>query len=204
MQEIIQFIVGFILAMTVNWRMSLILVSTTPLTFGNYMIMSTISTIITRRINRLTKHSASVSNEITGCIRTIKSMAGEEKEIERFKEDMYKINRNGLYKGFAHSFAYGVAAVVTWGTVALGFWYGGSEVAEGKSTIGEGYLRGREMLFFKNIDSSLLFIPKRKSINGLMNKLLLFVLLEGSYESIHDRNVGENVISILRQTGRLH
>ena len=122
--------------MTVNWRMSLILVSTTPLTFGNYMAMSTISTILTRKINRLTEHSASVSNEITGCIRTVKSMAGEEKEIVRFKQDMIKINRLGIAKGVAHSIAYGVAAVVTWGTVALGFWYGGNEVAEGKSTIG--------------------------------------------------------------------
>ena len=66
LQEIIQFIVGFILAMCVNWRMALILVSTSPLTFINYMLMSTISTIITRRINRLTENSAAVSNEITG------------------------------------------------------------------------------------------------------------------------------------------
>jgi len=137
LQEIIQFIVGFILAMTVNWRMSLILVSTTPLTFLNYMAMSTISTIITRRINRLTEHSASVSNEITGCMRTVKSMAGEEKELDRFDVDMVKINKNGVYKGIAHSFAYGVAAMVTWGTVALGFWYGGNEVALGQSTIGK-------------------------------------------------------------------
>ena len=100
------------------------------------MVMSTISTIITRWINRLTEHSASVSNEITGCIRTIKSMAGEEKEIERFGEDMWKINRNGALKACAHSFAYGTAAMVTWGTVALGFWYGGGQVAEGASTIG--------------------------------------------------------------------
>ncbi|KAL9643698.1 hypothetical protein ABK040_016146 [Willaertia magna] len=135
-QEIIQFIVGFILAMTVNWRMALILVSTTPLTFCNYMICSTISTIITKAINKLTDHSAAVANEITSCMRTIKSMAGEEKEIERFKLDLYKINKNGIFKGMAHGFAYGFAAMVTWGTVALGFWYGGNEVAMMETTLG--------------------------------------------------------------------
>ena len=136
-QEIIQFVVGFILAMTVNWRMALILVSTTPITFSNYMAMSTISTIITRQINKLTEHSAAVSNEITSCIKTIRSMGGEIKEIERFKLDLFSINIKGIYKGLAHSTAYGGAALVTWGTIALAFWYGGNEVADGKSTLGD-------------------------------------------------------------------
>ncbi|KAL9653070.1 hypothetical protein ABK040_006289 [Willaertia magna] len=136
LQEIIQFVVGFILAMTVNWRMALILVSTTPLTFSNFMICSSISTYITKLINKLTEHSASVANEITSCMKTVKSMAGEEKEIERFKVDLYKINNRGIAKGFVHGTAYALAAMITWGTVALGFYYGGNQVADRETTLG--------------------------------------------------------------------
>lgn len=106
MQEIIQFIVGFILAITTNWKMTLILVSTTPLTYVSHTIMSLLSTKITRQVNRLTEHSAGVANEITSCIRTIRSMAGESKEMERFNEDLYKINAKGVFKGTVHAMGF--------------------------------------------------------------------------------------------------
>ncbi|KAL9653069.1 hypothetical protein ABK040_006289 [Willaertia magna] len=63
-------------------------------------------------------------------------MAGEEKEIERFKVDLYKINNRGIAKGFVHGTAYALAAMITWGTVALGFYYGGNQVADRETTLG--------------------------------------------------------------------
>ncbi|KAG2373980.1 hypothetical protein C9374_011645 [Naegleria lovaniensis] len=136
MQEIIQFIVGFILAITTNWKMTLILVSTTPLTYVSHTIMSLLSTKITRQVNRLTEHSAGVANEITSCIRTIRSMAGESKEMERFNQDLYKINTKGVFKGTVHAMGFSFAAMFVWGTIALSFWYSGHEAANGGTTLG--------------------------------------------------------------------
>ena len=84
----------------------------------------------------MTDHSAAVSNEIASCMKTIRSMAGELKELDRFQEDLTKINKQGIFKGFAHGTGLAIAAMVTWGTIALGFWYGGNEAAEGKTTLG--------------------------------------------------------------------
>ena len=55
-------------------------------------------------------------------MKTIRSMAGENKEIERFNKDLVKIDTLGLYKGMAHGTGLAIASCVTWGTVALGFW----------------------------------------------------------------------------------
>lgn len=41
-------------------------------------------------------------------------MAGECKEIERFKLDLFKINTKGIFKGLSHACAYGGAALLTW------------------------------------------------------------------------------------------
>src|SRR3989338_1949282 len=54
MQEIFQFIVAFILSMTCNWQMTLILVSTTPIMFCSHTIMSILSTHFIKKLTILT------------------------------------------------------------------------------------------------------------------------------------------------------
>ncbi|EFC40370.1 predicted protein [Naegleria gruberi] len=135
-QDLSQFVIGFVISLTINWTMSLILVSTIPLTFISHMVMSTISTIITKRINKLTENSSAVSNEIISSMKTIRSMAQEYSELNRFQKDLDKINRQGVFKGSVHGPFLAFTAGLTWATVTLGFLYGGTTVAEGKATMG--------------------------------------------------------------------
>lgn len=136
LQEIIQFIVGFVLSLTVNYQMALILFSTTPLTFILHTVLSTIATVLTRKINKCTDKSAAAANEIASCMKTIRSMAGEEKEVKKFDKDLKRIDTLGLFMGFSYAIFLGFSVFVTWATIALGFWYGGHQIVEGKSTIG--------------------------------------------------------------------
>ncbi|KAL9654961.1 hypothetical protein ABK040_008751 [Willaertia magna] len=84
----------------------------------------------------------------------------------------------------AHGFAYGFAALITWGTVALGFWYGGNEVAMKQTTLGsifKVFVKG--VMKEKGRHQELIKIP-----NGIYRKLAekQMVLVEESVEDVED------------------
>ena len=137
LQQFTQFVVGMILAFVSSWQMSLVMISTTPLIVVSVGILSQLIKWLTKKTMEANDHSAAIASEIISAMRTVRSMAGEEKEQMRYKKDLSKINLLGLAKAFSQGITFTLVVFTLWGTVALAFWYGGGLVVDGTITVGD-------------------------------------------------------------------
>ncbi|EFC37137.1 abc transporter B family protein [Naegleria gruberi] len=136
LQNLAQFVVGVILALTSGWQMALVMMSTTPLMILGVVLLGGVIRKLTLSINKANDHSASIATEVMGAMRTVRSMAGEEKERVRYKKDLTKMYLAGIGKAVAQGSTFGVLVGILWGTTALAFWYGGGLVVDGTMNIG--------------------------------------------------------------------
>ena len=103
-QSITQFIVGVTLALVACWQMALVMFSTLPLLVILIIGLSRVVGMLTSRINTANDHSASLANEVMSAMRTVRSMAGEEKERGRHKKDLNKMFLSGVAKSIMLGF----------------------------------------------------------------------------------------------------
>jgi len=123
-QNITQFIVGLALAFSVNWELSLIMLSTSPLNILGYYILSKFVALFAKKAEDGNDRSATVAAEVVSSIRTVRSMGCEHKEKKRYVNQMGRISLHGFLKAFFEGSAFGSFSLIMWGTAALGYWYG--------------------------------------------------------------------------------
>ncbi|KAF0980793.1 hypothetical protein FDP41_013276 [Naegleria fowleri] len=136
-QQFTQFVVGIILAFVSSWQMSLVMISTSPLMVISVGVLSQLIKLFTKKTNEANEHSAAIATEVISCMRTVRSMAGEEKEQQRFKTDLKMVNFYGLLKAIAQGSTFASVSFILWGTVALAFWYGGGLTVDKVISVGD-------------------------------------------------------------------
>ncbi|KAL0484703.1 ATP-binding cassette, subfamily B [Acrasis kona] len=131
-QHMCQFILGIILALIASWKTALVMLAGGIPTVGTAIF---VGAIFINKFNTLVMSASgsalATSTEVIGAIRTVRSMAGEEREMVRFKNDLDKIKWYGLGKALALACMMGSMQFFIWGVAALAFWYGGTLVAVG-------------------------------------------------------------------------
>ncbi|KAL9652286.1 hypothetical protein ABK040_011945 [Willaertia magna] len=132
----VQCILGIILAFTNSWKMSLVMISTSPLIGILIGGAGKLTQVLTKKTSDASEHASGTATEVISCIRTVRSMAGEEYEKARFAKDLTKITLFGLFKSLTQGFMFGGLFFCIWGTCALAFWYGGGLVADMELSIG--------------------------------------------------------------------
>lgn len=136
LQQMTQFVVGIVLAFVSSWQMSLVMISTSPLMVLFVGVLSQLVKYLTKKTNEANEHSAAIATEIISSMRTVRSMAGEIKEQNRFKSDLKTVNKYGLLKALFQGLTMGSVTFILWGTVALAFWYGGGLTVDREITLG--------------------------------------------------------------------
>jgi ATP-binding cassette subfamily B (MDR/TAP) protein 1 len=97
-----QFIIGIILALIASWQTSLVMLAGGVPTVGSIMFFCGLAiNLYNKKIMHLSASALSTANEVIGSIRTVRSMAGEEREQHRFGNDLRKIFYAGLAKSLA-------------------------------------------------------------------------------------------------------
>jgi ATP-binding cassette subfamily B (MDR/TAP) protein 1 len=101
-------------------------------------VVGKIMSVINKKLGDMAASAVQTANEVFGSIRTVRSMAGEEREMSRFNNDLIKIAFMAIPKAVTLGITVGSFNFVLWAVCALAFWYGGLLVANG--TIGAGQL----------------------------------------------------------------
>ena len=135
-QNLTQFVIGLVLAFTSGWQMTFVMISTLPLMVGGVVILGGVIRSLTARINKANDHSAFIATEVMSSMRTVRSMAGEEKERARYGKDLRKMYLAGIGKSVAQGITFGALIGILWGTTALAFWYGGGLVVDKTMDVG--------------------------------------------------------------------
>ncbi|KAL0480917.1 ATP-binding cassette, subfamily B (MDR/TAP), member ABCB1 [Acrasis kona] len=126
-----QVVVGFILAMTSNWAMTLLIMCSVPLMFFNVIVFRKLLSFLATKISTLMGDSVSTANEVIGSMRTVRSMAGEEKEALRYSQNLNNTRKYSFVNSLVKGLTFGPIAFYVWGAVALGFWWGGVLIQRG-------------------------------------------------------------------------
>jgi ATP-binding cassette subfamily B (MDR/TAP) protein 1 len=132
-----QFVLGIIFAFIANWRMTFIVIAASiPTIVLVVCIASNIAAIFDRKMNHKASSSLATANEVIGAIRTVRSMAGEEREQTRFGNDIKKIAWLALGKAIVQGLGIGWVQFNLWGAVGLAFYYAGYLMSIGLLTPG--------------------------------------------------------------------
>ena len=121
-QQVVQVVVGLILAFISSWKMSLVIISTSPIIFVLICGVSQGIKKLSKKTSEANEHASAIATEIVSSIKTVRSMGGEPKERTRYRNDLKKVHKYGLFKSILQGFVFFVLSFTIWGTVALAFW----------------------------------------------------------------------------------
>ncbi|XP_032159920.1 ATP-binding cassette sub-family B member 5 [Mustela erminea] len=137
-QNISTFSIGLAVGLVKGWKLTLVILSTSPLIIASAAIFSRIIiSLTTKELNAYSKAGA-VAEEVLSSIRTVVAFGAQEKEIERYTQNLKCAKDIGIRKAIASKLSLGAVYFFMNGTYGLGFWYGTSLILSGESdyTIG--------------------------------------------------------------------
>ncbi|XP_059251683.1 ATP-binding cassette sub-family B member 5 [Mustela nigripes] len=137
-QNISTFSIGLAVGLVKGWKLTLVILSTSPLIIASATIFSRIIiSLTTKELNAYSKAGA-VAEEVLSSIRTVVAFGAQEKEIERYTQNLKCAKDIGIRKAIASKLSLGAVYFFMNGTYGLGFWYGTSLILSGESdyTIG--------------------------------------------------------------------
>ncbi|KAL9652285.1 hypothetical protein ABK040_011945 [Willaertia magna] len=167
-----------------------VMISTSPLIGILIGGAGKLTQVLTKKTSDASEHASGTATEVISCIRTVRSMAGEEYEKARFAKDLTKITLFGLFKSLTQGFMFGGLFFCIWGTCALAFWYGGGLVADMELSIG-GLMQvfGQMLIAVLGLGQATAVLPdlaKARVAAGSLLKTPKVLLSEGELEGHYD------------------
>ncbi|XP_054547892.1 ATP-binding cassette sub-family B member 5 [Talpa occidentalis] len=150
-QNISTFSIGLVIGLMKGWKLTLVTLSTSPLIIASAAMFSRIVISLTgKELNAYSKAGA-VAEEVLSSIRTVVAFGAQEKEIQRYTQNLKDAKDVGIKKTIASKLSLGAVYFFMNGTYGLAFWYGTSLILSGEA----GYTIGTVLaVFFSVIHSS--------------------------------------------------
>lgn len=131
------FLAGVVIGFIYSWRLTLVILSVSPLLAGSAFIMNKLIAMASGAELKAYAQAGAVAEEVLGAIRTVVAFGGQNKECERYNNNLFKARDLGIRKSLINGAAMGIVWLIIFGTYALGFWYGGKLVQETDLTVGD-------------------------------------------------------------------
>lgn len=125
-----QFFSGFAIGFWKSWKMTLVMMSVTPILAVSAAIMSVFIRNYTKKEQESYAGAGSVAEEVLSCIRTVISFNGQRQEQIRYESALKETRRIGIRKSFVQGMMIGLIMFFMFGTYALAFWYGSDQVKD--------------------------------------------------------------------------
>ncbi|XP_045876922.1 ATP-binding cassette sub-family B member 5 [Meles meles] len=131
-QNISTFSIGLAVGLVKDWKLTLVILSTSPLIIASAAIFSRIIiSLTTKELNAYSKAGA-VAEEVLSSVRTVVAFGAQEKEIQRYTQNLKYAKDIGIRKAIASKLYLGAVYFFMNGTYGLGFWYGTSLILSGE------------------------------------------------------------------------
>uniref|UniRef100_UPI004038F499 ATP-binding cassette sub-family B member 5 n=1 Tax=Callospermophilus lateralis TaxID=76772 RepID=UPI004038F499 len=150
-QNMSTFSIGLAIGFVKGWKLTLVTLSTSPLIMASAAMCSRmVISLTSKELNAYSKAGA-VAEEVLSSIRTVVAFGGQEKEIQRYTQNLKDAKDVGIKKAIASKLSLGAVYFFMNGTYGLAFWYGTSLIFSGEP----GYTIGTILaVFFSVIHSS--------------------------------------------------
>ncbi|CAF3981501.1 unnamed protein product [Rotaria sordida] len=130
------FLTGLILGFTRGWKLTLVILSVSPLLFASAVVLTRITATMTSQELKSYAKAGAVAEEVLSSIRTVFSYNGAAYELKRYEEHLRSAKLSGIRKGGLNGILMGIVWLLIFCVYALGFWYGAKLVRDEGFTIG--------------------------------------------------------------------
>ncbi|CAF3736730.1 unnamed protein product [Rotaria magnacalcarata] len=139
------FITGFCLGFAKGWKLTLVILSISPLLFTSAVLFSRLASSLTAMELKAYGKAGAIAEEVLSSIRTVFAYNGQIREQKRYEKYLGDAKKNGIKKGGINGFTMGTVWFLIYCAYALGFWYGAKLIRE------EGYSIGDVIIVFFSI-----------------------------------------------------
>ncbi|KUF91783.1 Endothelin-converting enzyme 1 [Phytophthora nicotianae] len=131
-----QFFVGYIIGFARGWNMSLVMACVMPVMVLSlkYMVMLFRKRAVLSQ--KMYAEAGAVAEETLGSIRTVASLNGERRAIDKYNERAVLVETGNIAISKKSASVFGCMMASVWLMYAAGLWYGGSKVARAEASPG--------------------------------------------------------------------
>ncbi|XP_053483257.1 bile salt export pump-like isoform X3 [Ictalurus furcatus] len=131
-QRISTFIFGFLVGFVGGWKLTLVMITVSPLIgLAAGIITMAVLRLKDRELQAYAK-AGSIADEVLFAIRTVTAFGGEDKETERYVKNLEEAQTWGVKKGMIIGVLHGYLWCIIFLYYALAFWYGSKLVIDTK------------------------------------------------------------------------
>ncbi|XP_077115094.1 ATP-dependent translocase ABCB1-like [Ranitomeya variabilis] len=118
------FIAGIIIGFVNGWKLTLVILSVSPLLGISAAVWSKLlASFTTKELSAYAKAGA-VAEEILTAIRTVVAFNGQEKALKQYNVNLLDAKKVGMKKTITTNVSMGISQFLIFGAYALAFWYG--------------------------------------------------------------------------------
>ncbi|XP_061811654.1 ATP-dependent translocase ABCB1-like isoform X1 [Nerophis lumbriciformis] len=136
LQSFATFITSVIIGLVKGWKLTLVLLSISPLLGLTAALFSTVLVSFTSKEQAAYAKAGSVAEEVLSSIRTVFAFSGQQKEIARYHKNLEDAKTVGIKKAISSNIAMGFTFLMIYLSYALAFWYGSTLILSGEYSIG--------------------------------------------------------------------
>ncbi|XP_040289632.1 ATP-binding cassette sub-family B member 5-like isoform X1 [Bufo bufo] len=115
---------GLVIGLIKGWQLALVILATSPVVAISTAICSKMVVSLTSKELSAYAKAGSVAEEVLSSIRTVVAFGGQEKEIQRYTNNLGEAKQIGIKKAITSQLAVGFMFFMIYASYALGFWYG--------------------------------------------------------------------------------
>ncbi|KAL4669443.1 hypothetical protein H8959_007997, partial [Pygathrix nigripes] len=150
-QNMSTFSIGLAVGLVKGWKLTLVTLSTSPLIMASAAACSRMVISLTSKELSAYSKAGAVAEEVLSSIRTVVAFGAQEKELQRYTQNLKYAKDFGIKRAVASKLSLGAVYFFMNGTYGLAFWYGTSLILNGEP----GYTIGTVLaVFFSVIHSS--------------------------------------------------
>lgn len=131
-QSISTLVVGFIIALSYGWKLSLVCIACSPLTLSAGFIRLKLVVLKDAKIKTAHEGSAQRACEAAAAIRTVQSLTREKDCLDIYKRELIEPGKITHKAAFISNLLFAVSQALSFGVIALAFWYGSGLLLEGE------------------------------------------------------------------------
>uniref|UniRef100_A0A668AXW3 ATP-binding cassette, sub-family B (MDR/TAP), member 11a n=1 Tax=Myripristis murdjan TaxID=586833 RepID=A0A668AXW3_9TELE len=123
-ERISAFVFGFMVGFIGGWKLTMVVIAVSPLIGIAAGLMAMAVGRLTGQELKCYAKAGAVADEVISSIRTVAAFGGEEKEVERYDQNLVEAQRWGVKKGTITGIFRGYLWSIIFFCFALAFWYG--------------------------------------------------------------------------------
>ncbi|NXG33987.1 MDR1 protein, partial [Dromaius novaehollandiae] len=141
------FLAGIIVGFIHGWKLTLVILSVSPLLAASAAVWSTLLASLTAKELSAYAKAGAVAEEILTAVKTVVAFNGQKKAMAKYDANLEFARSVGLKKSITTNISLGVSQFLIFACYALAFWYGTKLTVEEK----ENYDIGRVLIVFFSV-----------------------------------------------------